>query len=107
MSIQASCRKDGFGCLLTVIAGGKKGEYKTPKAELAEVSSPARGRILTEEEAHGLRITWKGKTYLVLMGHKDIGGANEMLGSDGYMGLGSVIVFEEDQEKTGGTVLYW
>ena len=107
MSIQASCKKDGFGCLLTVIAGGKKGEYKTPKAELAEVSSPARGRILTEEEAHGLRITWKGKTYLVLMGHKDIGGANEMLGSDGYMGLGSVIVFEEDQEKTGGTVLYW
>ena len=106
-SLRVSRKKQGFCTLITVIAGGKKGEYERPKVNETEVSSPARKVCLTEEEAHGLRIRFQGKNYLVLMSHKDIGGANEMLGADGCIGLGSMIVFEEGQEKTGGTVLYW
>lgn len=106
-SLRVLRKKQGSCCLLTVISGGRKGTYEAPKAELLEVTSPARGIVLTEEDAHGLKISFKGHTYIVLIGHKDIGGANEMLCADGHMGLGSVIVFKDDQEKTGGTVLYW
>ncbi|MBS6645204.1 MAG: heparinase II/III family protein [Clostridiaceae bacterium] len=106
-TLTLSRKKNGCCCLITVIAGGKRGTYIKPEVTRLEVASPARGLILPEEDAHGLRITFNGKTYVVIIGHKDIASANEMLSADGYMGLGTVLVFEPGQPKTGGTVLYW
>lgn len=100
-------KKQGFCCLISVIAGGKKGGYVRPEVSFLPVSAPARGIILTEEDAHGVRIRWQGKTYVVLIGHRDIAGANEMLAADGCMGLGSVIIFEDGKSKTGGTVMHY
>ncbi|MBT9776123.1 heparinase [Clostridium sp. MCC353] len=106
-TITLSRKKNGCCTLVTVIAGGKKGSYAKPQVTRLDVTSPARGITLPEEDAHGLRITFNGQTYVVIIGHKDIAGANEMLCADGYMGLGTVLVFKPGEPKTGGTVLCW
>ena len=106
-SLILSRRKKGCCCLITVVAGGKKGSYEKPEVTRLDVTAPARGLTLPEEDAHGLKITFKGHTYVIIIGHKDIAGANEMLSADGYMGLGTVLIFEPGQQKTGGTVLHW
>lgn len=106
-SLILSRRKKGCCCLITVVAGGKKGCYVKPEVTRLDVTAPARGLTLPEEDAHGLKITFKGHTYVIIIGHKDIAGANEMLSADGYMGLGTVLIFEPGQPKTGGTVLHW
>ena len=106
-TLTLSRRKQGNCCLITVIAGGAKDSYRKPEITRLPVTSPARGLTLGEEDAHGLKIAYKGRTYVVIIGHKDIAGANEMLSADGFMGLGSVIVFEPGQPETGGCVLHW
>ncbi|MDO5416251.1 MAG: heparinase II/III family protein, partial [Lachnospiraceae bacterium] len=106
-SLTISRKKSGFCCLLTVIAGGKKDSYQAPEVTPLEVTCSAGASVRTEEEAHGLRIAFNGKTYVVIISHTDIGHNSDLLAAGGYLGLGTVIVFEEGDAKTGGTVMCW
>lgn len=101
-----SREKEGFCSVITVISGSKKEEANKAVTEYLPVS--AVGNVpLGEADAEAIRITWKGSEYVVIISHKDIGSSCDLLSAGGVKGLGSVIVFDTEQQKIGGTVLHW
>lgn len=103
----AGIKKQGFASILTVISGGPRGEYQAPAIESLPVSASAAGTPVEAANAEALSIKWKGKNYVIIIAHRDIADSCDLLSAGGVKGLGSVIAFDTDKEKVGGTVLHW
>lgn len=97
----------GFASIITVISGGKKGEYEAPAIEYLPVARSAAGNIADPADAEAVSVKWKGRSYVVIVAHKDIADSCDLLTAGGVKGLGRVIAFDTDREKVGGTVLCW
>lgn len=97
----------GFSSIITVISGGEKGKYKAPVLSLLPVFGADPEVPLDSSEAEAVSIEWKGRKYMVILAHCDIGGDSDLLTAGEVRGLGTVIVFDTEKQKTGGTVLHW
>ncbi len=98
---------EGFSSIITVVSGGEKGKYKAPELSLLPVSGENPAAPLDPSDAEALSISWKGKKYVAVFAHRDIGDACDLLVTGGVKGLGTVLVFDTEKEKVGGTVLRW
>ncbi|MFT4008382.1 MAG: hypothetical protein QM683_23215 [Lacrimispora sp.] len=98
---------EGFSSIITVISGGEREKYKAPELSLLPVFGENPAVPLDSSDAEALSIGWKGKKFVAIFAHRDIGDACDLLGAGGVKGLGTVIVFDTEKEKVGGTVLRW
>ena len=98
---------DGFSSIITVVSGGEKKNYKSPELSLLPVFGADPSVPLDPSDAEAVSIGWKGKNYVVILAHRDIGDSTDLLSAGGVKGLGTVIVFDTEKLKVGGTVLHW
>jgi len=98
---------DGFSSIITVVSGGEKSKYKSPELSLLPVFGADPSVPLDPSDAEAVSISWKGKNYVVILAHRDIGDSCDLLTAGGVKGLGTVIVFDTEKQKVGGTVLHW
>lgn len=103
----ASCERSGFCSMITVLSGCESGEKDRITVEKLPVTVPAKGLKLDSEEAEAVMISNHNKKYLVMIAHKDIADSCDMIEAGGCKGLGSVIVFDTETQRVGGTVLNW
>ncbi len=105
--VLAGGEADGFSSVISVVSGGKKKEYKSPELSLLPVFGADPAVPLDPSDAEAVSIGWKGKNYVVILAHRDIGDSCDLLTAGGVKGLGTVIVFDTEKQKVGGTVLHW
>lgn len=98
---------DGFSSIITVVSGGEKSKYKSPELSLLPVFGADPSVPLDPSDAEAVSISWKGKNYVVILAHRDIGDSCDLLTAGGVKGLGTVIAFDTEKQKVGGTVLHW
>lgn len=98
---------DGFSSIITVVSGGEKKNYKSPELSLLPVFGADPSVPLDPSDAEAVSIGWKGKNYVVILAHRDIGDSTDLLTAGGVKGLGTVMVFDTEKQKVGGTVLHW
>ena len=98
---------EGFSSIITIVSGGQKRKYKAPELSLLPVFGGDPTLPLSPSEAEAVSIGWKGKKYVVILAHRDIGDSCDLLTAGGVKGLGTVIVFDTEKQKVGGTVLHW
>jgi hypothetical protein len=98
---------DGFSSIITIVSGGEKKNYKSPELSLLPVFGADPSVPLDPSVAEAVSIGWKGKNYVVILAHRDIGDSTDLLTAGGVKGLGTVMVFDTEKQKVGGTVLHW
>lgn len=98
------CRK------ITVINGGEKGNTHPLAVKKLPLYSVVNDKILSPEEAEGLRILDGEKEYILFLCHREVMTPTDILKWENCIGHGKAVLFDrtkEKQEILAGEVLAW
>lgn len=97
----------GFTSLITVIQGGTIGRQAECEIRKVPVWSALKKIRYPENMAEALKITCRGKEYVIIICHQEVNSPTDLVEADGCMGFGNVIVFEKGVDDLVGTVLQY
>lgn len=98
---------EGRTSLFTVIIGREKDDNQQVHVAKVPIDSPVSARILSDDEAEAVRITYGSDCYTVIFSHVETGADCEYIGAGGFYGIGRVMVGESGNEDAGLMVLEW
>jgi hypothetical protein len=88
-------KKEGFACLITVIAAAGISSYKGVSAELIPVKLTRTGETLPDDKAHAVRITRGLDSHAVICLHGEVISEVGLIEAGGFKGYGKLMVFSD------------